>query len=136
MHTRAELQRIRSTVVAGSVFGLCIAIALGIGILGGGSAPNWQKGIFAIAFSAPFIVALGSARLNRVAHQRIGWAVASALSAALGVALFTGVGIFYLALALGYAWAVVAAGRADPNVRTHRRHSAPQQPLSSAEERG
>jgi hypothetical protein len=114
VNSRHDVQRIRSLVVAGSAFGLCIAIALGLGIAGGGAAPSWQKGFFATAFCAPSIVALVSTRLKSITHQRLGWAIAAVLAMVAGAAtIFSGVGIFHLALALGYAWAAIASGRAS-----------------------
>jgi hypothetical protein len=120
VNARHNMQRIRSLVVAGSVFGLCIAIALGISIFGGGTAPTWGKSLFAIAYCAPFIVALVSTRVDSVAHQRMGWAIAAILSAVAGaMTIFSGVGIFFLALAVGYAWAVVASARARATFRSN-----------------
>lgn len=110
MNAISETHRIRALVIAGSVFGLCIAIAVGIG--GGDGAVGWGNLLIALVLGAPFLMALVATGMRRMACQRTGWAIAAALSAVAGVMLmFNGVGIFYIALAAGFSWAVFASGR-------------------------
>ena len=116
MNALQEARRIRSLVVAGSVFGLTIAIALGIGA--GSRSPGWSSAVFALMFAAPFVVALFATRFTRVTHQRAGWAVAAVLSGLIGVALATSIGIFYLALAAGFALAAIASWRIPRHSQT------------------
>ena len=112
MNTHQEIDRFRSLVIVTSVFGLCIAIALGIGVVT--NAPGWRSVFMAMIFSAPFTVALVASWFSRPGLRRAGWAVAAVLAGAVGIALVTSVGIFYLALAAGFTWTAIASGRA-PN---------------------
>jgi len=109
MASDEKVRAVRGYVLVGSLIGL--AFTLIITVAGGGQASATRTAVIATLVGFPFILALASLKLPRLAHQRLLWAISAALAALVALPLiFSGIGFFVLALAAGLAWAAVTTG--------------------------
>ncbi|MGH2615898.1 MAG: hypothetical protein ACRDJC_11705 [Thermomicrobiales bacterium] len=100
-----QIRGVRRYVVVFSLVGLALTLLLAF--VRDERISGFGNEAFVVLSGGPFLLALFSLALHRVEHQRWVW-LACALLIAAGVPLiFNGVGIYFLAIAIGFAWAFV-----------------------------
>lgn len=107
-----RLPDVRLYVFIGAVLGLGLTLILAV--VRDDRSPDPGDIAFVALFGGPFLLALLSFLRRGVERQRRVWLASAVLTVAAGLPLvFNGVGIFFLAIALDFAWAYLATRAAQ-----------------------